>query len=393
MRILHTGDWHVGATLHRRQRLEEVREALAEVVELAAREQVDLVLVCGDIFEQYAPSAEAERIAYRALLDLRDTGAEVVAIAGNHDNAKRLAAIAEPFAAAGVHLIAEPRRPEHGGVLELQTRGGERAQVACLPWIPERAMFGAEEMMRADEAPYTAYSERLAQLLKILCAGLDPAAVTLLAAHLFVSGARLGGGERELTSGQLFAIKAAALPPHVQYTALGHVHRPQAVPGAAAPARYAGSLLALDFGETAQQKSVTLVEAEPGLPARARELPLRSGRRLRDIAGTLAELEALRDRLGESWLRVTLRCDGPAPGLADRVREILPGALAVRLDYPRQDPAACAQELRRLTPRQLFERYWQEAHGAPLNEQLARAFEELYEETSRGAEEAAGAPA
>ena len=385
MRILHTADWHVGCTLYRRQRLDEVRAALEEVVALAAREQVDLVLVCGDVFEQYAPSAEAERIAYQALLGLRRTGAEVVVIAGNHDNAKRLAAVEELFAAAGVHVIAEPRRPERGGVLELRPHSGERLQVACLPWVPERALFGAEEMMGLEPAPYQAYAEQLPRLIEALCEQLDPDALTVLAAHLFISGAKLGGGERELTSGQLFAISAATLPAHVQYVALGHVHRAQAVPGAALPARYAGSLLALDFGEAAQQKSVTLVELEPGQPARARELPLQSGRRLREIAGTLEELAAQRESVGDAWLRVRLRCEGPAPGLAERVREILPGALVVHLDYPRQDQAAGAQELRQLTPRQLFERYWREGHGAPLDEELARAFDELYEEVTGAA--------
>ena len=88
---------------------------------------------------------------------------------------------------------------------------------------------------------------------------------------------------------------------------------------------------------------------------------------------------------GDAWLRVTLRCDGPQPGLADRVREILPNALEVRLDYERQDPERRAQELRRLTPHQLFERYYREAHGTVPAEPVAKLFDELYEEVTGAA--------
>jgi exonuclease SbcD len=385
MRILHTGDWHVGRTLHRRQRLEEARDVLAEVVEITEREAVDVVLVCGDVFEHYAPSAEAEQIVYRTLLALRRTGAHVVVIAGNHDNARRLAAVEEVFAATAVRLVPDVRRPEAGGVIELQAGSGERAQVACLPWIAERLLFGADEMMGLQPEPYQAYAQHIPRVIDALSRGLDPAAVTLLAGHLFISGSRLGGGERELTTGQIFAVSAATLPTTVQYIALGHVHRPQEVPGAATPARYAGSLLQLDFGEAAQDKSVTIVDAEAGRPVRTREVALTRGRRLEELAGTFEELERMGAHCGEAWLRVTLRCDGPQPGLADRVREVLPNALEVRLDYERQDPERRAQELRRLTPHQLFERYYREAYGAPPAEPVAKLFDELYEEVTGAA--------
>jgi exonuclease SbcD len=385
MRILHTGDWHVGRTLHRRQRLEEAREVLGEVVEITEREAIEVVLICGDVFEHYAPSAEAEQIVYRTLLHLRRAGAEVLVISGNHDNAKRMAAVEEVFGAAGVRLVPEVRRPEAGGVIELPAREGERVQVACLPWIPERLLFGADEMMGLQPQPYQAYAEHIPRVIAALCRSLDPTAVTVLAGHLFISGARLGGGERELTTGQIFAISAATLPTNVQYIALGHVHRPQEVPGAATPARYAGSLLQLDFGESAQDKSVTLVDAQPGRPVQTREIPLTRGRKLKEVAATLDELEGVRDEYEDAWLRVTLRCDGPQPGLADRVREILPNALEVRLDYPRQDPERRASELRHLTPHQLFERYYQEAHGTPPAGAVAKLFDELYEEVTGAA--------
>jgi exonuclease SbcD len=382
MKILHTADWHVGKTLRRRPRLVESAEVLTEVVQLAAEHEVDLVLVSGDVFDQFAPSAEAERIVYDALLGLRATGSAVLVIPGNHDNGKRFAAIEALSDAAGIRVVPEVRRPEAGGVVEILSRDGEQvAQVAALPWVNERSLIGAEEMMGLEEDPNKAYAESVARLLGALCADFDQGKIHLLAAHVFVGGAKVGGGERELTIGELFAITPQALPHAPQYIALGHVHRPQEITAAGVPARYAGSLLQLDFGEREQEKSVALVNVEPGKPADVRTVALSGGRRLLDVAGTLAELRAL-ELDPHAFLRVTLRCDGPAPGLADEVREILPGALDVRLEYERIETQPEPGEQQRLKPRELFGRYYRHHHGAEANEKLMKLFDELFEEVT-----------
>lgn len=380
MRILHTADWHVGKTLHRRQRLEEVDTVLREVVAIAHDKHVDLTLVCGDVFDQFAPSAEAEQIVYRALVGLRATGSAVLVIPGNHDNAKRFAAIEQLSDAAGIHFVPHVRRPEAGGLLELASRDGKQvAQVAALPWVAERALFGAEEMMGLEEEPNKAYAEELPRLLTALCSSFEAGKIHLLAAHVFVGGSRIGGGERELTVGDLFAIAPQALPNTPQYIALGHVHRPQQLSAAAVPTRYAGSLLQLDFGEREQEKSVTLVDIEPGRPAAVEVIPLAGGRKLLDVAGTLDELRDV-EVDPDAFLRVLLSCDGPSPGLAEDVREILPGALEVRLEYERAPGTREAGETERLPPRELFARYYGTRHGAPPDDRLIRLFDELFEE-------------
>ena len=101
LRLLHTSDWHVGKAIRGHSRADEHQAVLRETAGLAAEHEVDLVLVAGDLFETAAPSAEAEQIVYRALLDLAGTGAEVAVIAGNHDNGRKLRAVAPVFSAAG----------------------------------------------------------------------------------------------------------------------------------------------------------------------------------------------------------------------------------------------------------------------------------------------------
>jgi DNA repair protein SbcD/Mre11 len=381
VRILHTSDWHVGRTIHRRQRLDEARAVLDEIVGIAKAEEVDLALICGDTFETFAPSAEAERIVYETLLALSRAEIPVLLLAGNHDYARRLLAVEALLDAVNVHVVAEVRRPTAGGVIELPARRGDQiAQIAVLPWVPERSLFGAEEMMGLQENPNQAYAEHIPKLLAALCANFDPGKVNLLAAHLFVAGSRAGGGERELTMGEIFAITAAALPITPQYIALGHVHRPQSPPGAPVPSRYAGSPLQMDFGEAAQQKSVAIVDVDPGRPARIREIPLSAGRRLIDLQFSLGELETFRGADADAYARVFLDCDGPAPGLVEHVQEVLPNAVEVRLVYEHEHPERTVADFRTMTPSELFTRYYRTQHGSEPADALIRLFTELFEE-------------
>jgi exonuclease SbcD len=196
---------------------------------------------------------------------------------------------------------------------------------------------------------------------------------------------RWAGGERTFTVGDLFAVAPQGLPTTPQYIALGHVHRPQAVSAAGAPARYAGSLLQLDFGEREQQKSVALVEVDAGRPAKVTEIPLNCGSRLLDVAGTLEELREMNVD-PDAYVRVILRCEGPAPGLAELVREIIPRALDVRLEYEREEARREPGDTRRLEPRDLFAQYYRSRYGAEAGETLMKLFNELFEEVT-------GAPA
>ncbi|OLC52282.1 MAG: hypothetical protein AUH85_17445 [Chloroflexi bacterium 13_1_40CM_4_68_4] len=173
-----------------------------------------------------------------------------------------------------------------------------------------------------------------------------------------------------------YAVPPSRFPGTASYIALGHVHKPQAVAGSPAPARYAGSLLQLDFGEREQRKSVTICEVSAGKPARIGEVALRSGRALVDVAGTLEELRA-QARVGDAWLRVTVRTAAPVPGIADDVRQILPNAVEVRPEFPLLDEQTAHESLMGLAPRELFLRYYREKRGAEPVAELLDAFDEV----------------
>lgn len=341
MKFLHTSDWHVGRTIRGRSRANEHRLVLAEIVDIAASEQVDLVIVAGDAFDTPAPSPEAEAIVYQTLLDLTDTGAEVVVLAGNHDNPRRWNAIHPLLARGHVHVAADVMAPDRGGVLDLDLRTGERARIALIPFLNQRSIVKAAQLMerRADDHAQR-YADRAGRIVRGLTQDFGPDTVNLVAAHLTVaSGApELGGGERKAHTIFDYVVPPTVFPPSVQYVALGHLHLPHRVP-AACPVWYCGSPLALDFGEAERaHKSVLVVTAEPGLPAEVDEVALTQGKPLRTVRGTVDELRARADELEGAHLRVVLT-EPERVGLADEVREQFPGTVDVRIARDDEDEA------------------------------------------------------
>jgi DNA repair protein SbcD/Mre11 len=377
MRVLHTSDWHVGKALRGRSRAAEHEAVLREIAGIARREAVDLVIVAGDLFDSATPSPEAERIVYRGLLDLADGGRPVVVVAGNHDSAQRLGAVAPLSEASGIHVAAAVRPPGEGGVVEVAA-GGERAQLALLPFPSQRYVVTADLLLSGDAADaHAAYADRVVRILGALTERFRADTINLVVAHLMVMGGAMGGGERGAHTVFDYWVPATAFPASAQYVALGHLHRRQTLAGPA-PLHYCGSPLQLDFGETANEPAVNLVDVRPGLPADVRPVVLAAGRRLRMLRGTLADVVARGVDAADDHLRVVL--DEPArAGLADEVRSRLPNTVEVVL-APRDaaaPPASDPDRLRR-TPHDLVTEYLSE-HDAH-DERVVALFDELVDE-------------
>ncbi len=383
MKALHTSDWHVGKRIGRYDRLDEYRAVIGEVVAIANDEEVDLVLHSGDLFDRPVPPIEALDVAFSGLVELSSNGRRpVVVIAGNHDSAGFFEALAPFLRGYNIHMVGEIRRPDKGGVLDLETLHG-RAVVSCFPFLREGRAF---HVWDAIEDHYKQYADRLRAISEAYStyagqlAGGD--AVQFLTAHFLVGGAKVHGhgaprGERALHMGEAYAATSEAIPPGPQYVALGHIHAPQPVPGAKVPAEYAGSLLELDFGEAGEQKRVVVVEAEPGVPATVRSLPLNGGRRLVRARGEWQEL-LKRDDVHDSYLDLTVQTAGPDPGLVDRARDEFDYLVHVRADYPRADAEMSSRGGRSLD--ELYGMYYETAEGVAAPEELLAAFRQVMDE-------------
>ena len=385
MRFLHTADWHVGKPLRGRSRMDEYARALDQVAGIAVDRKVDAVLIAGDVFDSPAPPPEAEKLVYDFLARLVSERIACVLIAGNHDHPQKLGALASLLEGLRIHVRPEVRPPDQGGVVSLASRDGrEEARVAVLPFVPERRVVDACTVMDAEHKWYEAYSKRIEQILAALVKGLPATSVNIVLAHLLVDGARVGTGERELHLGQVYGVNPQQLPSTVQYIALGHLHRPQEVL-APAKTRYPGSLVELDFGEQEQEKSVVVLDAQPQRPPGIELVPVTAGRRLRTVEGTLDDLQRLAEERSDDYLRVRVKAEAPTPGLADRVKELLPNALDVTVDHPRD---AGAQPERgkgrgKLAPAQLFAAYYEHRNQTPPPAELQKLFDAIHEEAAR----------
>src|SRR5260370_825888 len=154
MKILHTSDWHVGKVLKGRDRHDEQVAVLRSIVATARDENVDVVLVAGDLFETAAPAAKAQGLVMRTLLALREDGRLVVVIAGNHDNQALLDAVYRPvLGELGLHVLGTPKRPDSGGLMTLRTRSRELLHIPALPFLSHRPAGRAAPGIRADARP------------------------------------------------------------------------------------------------------------------------------------------------------------------------------------------------------------------------------------------------
>jgi exonuclease SbcD len=381
MRVLHTSDWHVGKKLGQYDRLDEVAEVLAEVVEIADTQSVDLVVVSGDLFDRPSPPLDALKLVINTLLDLTDGGKRpVVAVAGNHDSGALFEVLAPLVETAGVHLVGEIKRPSEGGVVKVDTSAGPAA-IACFPFLREGRVV---DFMADKDSWYGTYADKIRELSQAYAeaaiAVADSDGVALLAAHFMVTGVSLGGhgiprGERELHIGQAYAATEQAIPATLHYVAMGHIHAPQKVPASPVPAEYAGSLLQLDFGEAGEEKRVVVVDVAPGQPAKITSVPLIKGRPLVRATGTWDELVA-RDDLTDAYVDLVVMTDGPDPGLADRSRKAFPYLVKVEARYDRIE---AERAIRAGVPWDvLFADYVTETQGVKLPEELLEAFREVH---------------
>jgi exonuclease SbcD len=381
VRILHTADWHVGKVLKGRPRLDEHEAVLADLVQIAQEADVDLVLVAGDVFDTSAPRPDAQQLVMHTLLRLRQDGRQVIVEAGNHDNPRQLDVFRSALGELGITIVGMPRYPADGGQLTVTTRGGESARIAVLPFISQRNAISASQAITRTEAEINRdYADNIKAMIDFLTDGFETGtAVNLLMTHATLYGGALGGGERASQTVFEYALPATHFPSYLHYVALGHLHRRQTIPGPA-PLHYSGSPLQIDFGETENTPVAVIIDVTADTPARTRDVEVTGGRRLRTVHGSLSDLETL-DVGPEEWLRVIL-AEKPRAGLADEVRDLLPGTLEVRIDPEFARPtgvSTAGRQVGQKTPVELFTDYLNFENRGDVDK-LTHRFAELLDE-------------
>jgi DNA repair protein SbcD/Mre11 len=369
VRLLHVSDWHIGRILYKEPRAQDHDAVLAQIRGIAADVRPHLILHTGDLFETARPAVEDMQRALSALQELAAT-APVLVLAGNHDS-PALFRLFNSLLNGAVQAGVKPAPPAHrdgqaapaphgtgqaaapaphgagtgwpprilfvdrahsgpAGVVSypVDTEYGEqRLKVAPLPFVREGLIV---DTMEDPVTWLRSYAERVHAMEQALGAELhrdfDPARdVTVFATHLHVRGATFHGTERPIHVNDVYATFPQSIP-QVSYAAFGHIHQPQPLPGGV-PGRYAGSPIPLDFGELDEEKTVVLVDMEPGQPARIEPVPLSAGRRLRQFTGTLEQLAASAPGWGNALSKLVIHTEAPMPDLSDRLSRLLPQAV------------------------------------------------------------------
>ncbi|MDL9937051.1 exonuclease SbcCD subunit D [Gordonia sp. ABSL1-1] len=279
MRILHTSDWHLGRTFHGVELLDDQRRALSHLATVVAEEQVDVVVVAGDIYDRSVPPADAVRIYDAGLQEIAATGARIIVTSGNHDSPTRLGVGSVFAAAGGLHL-----RTSVTSITDPVILADEYGEVAFygLPYLePDTART---ELGVPDARSHAAVLSAAMDRVRTDRAGRGIRSV--VAAHAFVVGGLATGSERSISVGGVETVAADTFD-GVDYVALGHLHSPQVL---TETVRYSGSLLPYSFGERTHRKAVWIVDLDAGGVARiyGRELPV--VRELTSVTGTLTDL-------------------------------------------------------------------------------------------------------
>ena len=269
MKVLHTSDWHIGRTLYGRKRYEEFGAFLTWLADTIQQNEIDALLVAGDIFDTSAPSNRAQELYYRFLCRVAASCCRhVVVVAGNHDSPSFLNAPKELLKALDVHVVGSSTESPEDEVLVLRNDQDTPELIVCaVPYLRDRDIRVAEagesvedkerkliDGIRTHYATVAALAEQkreeLGANIPIVGTG-----------HLFTAGGQTvdGDGVRELYVGSLAHVTAGIFPACFNYLALGHLHVPQKVNGSET-IRYSGSPLPMGFGEAKQQKSVCQVE-------------------------------------------------------------------------------------------------------------------------------------
>ena len=272
MKFIHTSDWHIGKNLEGHSRLEEQEKFCDDFVKIVEENNIDMVIIAGDVYDTSNPPAGAETLFYKTICRLADDGNRcVLVIAGNHDNPERLSAVSPLAKEQGVIILGYPLSStteskykgfeitEAGrGYLKLKI-GGEKATIITLPYPSEKRLNDAIRNVDDENELQKNYSNKVGDIFRKLEENFEEDSINIAVSHLFVSGGDPSDSERQIQLGGSLVVDKHDLPQKAQYTALGHLHKPQKA-SERLNVYYSGSPLQYSVKERIYAKGANIVE-------------------------------------------------------------------------------------------------------------------------------------
>lgn len=289
MRILHTGDWHLGKNLEGISRMDEQEEFLNDFVRIVEENNIDLIMIAGDVYDNSNPPARAEKMFYDTLKKISKKGERLtVVVSGNHDNPDRLVAAGPLAREHGIIMVGTPKTivpcGEYGkhrildsgeGYIEIEINN-EKAVILTVPYPSEKRLNEVIfDGMDDEEEKAKSYSDKIFSLFHSLKNHYKEDTINLVISHLFAMGSEESGSERSIQLGGTYIVDGSCFPKEAQYIALGHVHKPQVVPGTEKRARYCGSPIHYNKKEISFHKKCFIIDAKAKEECKIEEVNLK----------------------------------------------------------------------------------------------------------------------
>lgn len=376
MKILHISDLHIGKKVKEFSMLEDQEYILKQILEIAEQENVDGVILAGDLYDKPVPSVDAVRMLDQFLTYLADQGILVFGISGNHDSAERLSFGAQLMRSRGIYLESV----YHGKTEKICFEDAfGTVNLYLLPFLKPAVVRHA--LKRDDIGSYQ----------DAVCAALEQIDLNLserniLVAHQFVTGAKTCESE-ELAIGGLDQIDSTLFDAF-DYVALGHIHSPQKI--GRETVRYCGTPLKYSFSEVSQQKSVTVVTLEEKGTVQIEKRPLIPLRDMRKIKGSylqVTEREFCKNQNTQDYVQITLTDENDVVDGMQKLRIIYPNLMELLYDNrrSREDQTIdAADAIEEKTELELFEEFFEKQNNQMMGEQQRKFVEQMLQDLKEG---------
>ena len=399
-KILHTSDWHIGRRLKEHDRIDEFTKFFGWLEKLILTENIDALLVSGDIFDNTTPSVPAQKVYYSFLTALAKSPCRhTVIISGNHDSPAFLDAPAELLGLSDIHVIGQACDNPQDEVIPLKDSDGNTELIVCaVPYLRDRdvrRLTLSDNPEESDKILQAGIREHYAQVFSRARELQGDSDVPVIAmGHMFLKGGQVqpDDGVRSLYVGTAVEIESSIFPEWLTYTALGHLHSPQK--SGRENIRYSGSPLAMGFGEAGQNKAVYVLELDGKNLSGLREIRIPVFQRLERISGDLDEIAGrIQELAGHNesvWAEVTYTGDDLAPDLQANLHAFTKSApmveiLSVHNEAKRAviDDTGITDNIDSVSPMKMLDLCFK-ANNTPEDRQ--KIFIPLYQEILRGLE-------
>lgn len=329
MKILHTSDWHLGHRLHDQSQHEEQQLFLQWLQQTITGNQIDVLLLAGDVFDTGVPATQSQKLYYDFLVALQQTTCQhVVIVGGNHDAPGTLNAPKELLQALSVHVIGRATDNIADQLMNF-TLGNEKLQVAGVPYLRDqdiRKAVAGETFDELGDRYKSALVNHYNQIATLCEAKKDENTYTIATGHLFAIGGSTSDSEQSIYVGNLGDIGSEDFSPTFDYIALGHLHKPQIV-DKRENIRYSGSPYKLSFSELSHTKQVLIVETEKAKLITVQPVDVPIFRTMQKLTGAQEQIMEQLHQLDEQnhqltpWIEIQLTDHEHAAIVSQEIKE------------------------------------------------------------------------